>query len=43
MSDIKTLTEALTYFRNEQEREQFHTPNNLALAINVEADELLLF
>jgi hypothetical protein len=41
MSDIKTITKALTNFRNERDWEQFHNPKDLALAINVEAGELL--
>ena len=41
MSDIKTITEALIKFRNERDWEQFHNPKDLALAINVEAGELL--
>jgi hypothetical protein len=41
MSDIKTITEALTKFRNERDWEQFHYPKDLALAINVEAGELI--
>jgi NTP pyrophosphatase (non-canonical NTP hydrolase) len=41
MSDIKTIAEALTNFRNERDWEQFHNPKDLALAINVEAGELL--
>ena len=41
MSDIKTITESLTNFRNERDWEQFHNPKDLALAINVEAGELL--
>ena len=41
MSDIKTITEALINFRNERDWEQFHNPKDLALAINVEAAELL--
>ena len=41
MSDIKTITEALINFRNERDWEQFHNPKDLALAINVEAGELL--
>ena len=41
MSDIKTITEALTNFRNERDWDQFHNPKDLALAINVEAAELL--
>ena len=41
MSDIKTITEALTNFRNERDWEQFHNPKDLALAISIEAAELL--
>jgi NTP pyrophosphatase (non-canonical NTP hydrolase) len=41
MSDIKTITEALINFRNERDWEHFHNPKDLALAINVEAGELL--
>ena len=41
MSDIKTITEALINFRKERDWEQFHNPKDLALAINVEAGELL--
>ena len=35
------ITEALIKFRNERDWEQFHNPKDLALAINVEAGELL--
>ena len=41
MSDITEITEALLKFRNERDWEQFHNPKDLALAINVEAGELL--
>ena len=41
MSDIKTITEALINFRNERDWEQFHNPKDLALAISIEAAELL--
>ena len=41
MSDINTITESLLKFRNERDWEQFHNPKDLALAINVEAGELL--
>jgi NTP pyrophosphatase (non-canonical NTP hydrolase) len=41
MSDIKKITETLINFRNERDWEQFHNPKDLALAINVEAGELL--
>ena len=33
--------EALLAFRRDREWEQFHTPKNLAIAISVEAAELL--
>ena len=41
MSDIKKITEKLVKFRDERDWEQFHNPKDLALAINVEAGELL--
>lgn len=41
MSDIKILTEELMKFRDERDWQQFHNPKDLALAINVEAGELL--
>jgi NTP pyrophosphatase (non-canonical NTP hydrolase) len=41
MSDIQILTDTLKQFRNEREWEQFHNPKDLALAISVEAGELL--
>lgn len=41
MSDIQKITDALIRFRNERDWEQFHNPKDLALAINVEAGELL--
>ena len=41
MTDIKDITEELIKFRNERDWEQFHNPKDLALAINVEAGELL--
>lgn len=40
-SDISNITNALLDFRNERDWEQFHNPKDLALAINVEAGELL--
>lgn len=43
MSEIKIIIEAFTNFRNERDWEQFHNPKDLALAINVEAGELLEF
>lgn len=41
MSEIKELTDLLIKFRNDREWEQFHNPKDLALAITVEAGELL--
>jgi NTP pyrophosphatase (non-canonical NTP hydrolase) len=41
MSDINNIVEQLVKFRNERDWEQFHNPKDLALALNVEAGELL--
>ena len=41
MNDIQNITQELIKFRNERDWEQFHNPKDLALAINVEAGELL--
>ncbi len=41
MSDIKEITNALIKFRNDRDWEQFHNPKDLALALNIEAGELL--
>lgn len=41
MSDIQEIITALLKFRNERDWEQFHNPKDLAIAINVEAGELL--
>ena len=41
MKNNQEITEALIKFRNERDWEQFHNPKDLALAINVEAGELL--
>jgi NTP pyrophosphatase (non-canonical NTP hydrolase) len=41
MSDFVSINKALLDFRNERDWEQFHNPKDLALAINVEAGELL--
>lgn len=38
---MKEIIEALITFRNERDWEQFHNPKDLALAINIEAAELL--
>lgn len=41
MSDLKDLTNALLKFRDERDWAQFHNPKDLALALNIEAGELL--
>ena len=41
MKEIEEITQALVEFRNERDWEQFHNPKDLALAINIEAGELL--
>lgn len=41
MRETEEIVQALLDFRNERDWEQFHNPKDLALAINVEAGELL--
>ena len=41
MNDIEEVIDVLVKFRNERDWEQFHNPKDLALAINIEAGELL--
>lgn len=41
MNEIQELTNKLIEFRDERDWLQFHNPKDLALAINVEAGELL--
>ena len=41
MSDISEIISKLITFRNDRDWAQFHNPKDLALAINVEAGELL--
>ena len=41
MSDIKEIIKELKKFRDERDWEQFHNPKDLALALNIEASELL--
>jgi NTP pyrophosphatase (non-canonical NTP hydrolase) len=41
MTDSQEIIHELIKFRNERDWEQFHNPKDLALAINVEAGELL--
>ena len=40
MDNWKELQEALIAFRNERDWKQFHNPNDLALALSIEAAEL---
>ena len=41
MNDIQQLTEILRQFRDERDWAQFHSAKDLALALNIEAGELL--
>ena len=41
MKDIEEITQSLLKFRDERDWEKFHNAKDLALAINVEAGELL--
>jgi NTP pyrophosphatase (non-canonical NTP hydrolase) len=41
MCEFKTITDALLKFRDERDWEQFHNPKDLAIAISIEANELL--
>jgi len=41
MNDIQQLTEALLKFRDERDWAQFHNAKDLAMALNIEAAELL--
>jgi NTP pyrophosphatase (non-canonical NTP hydrolase) len=41
VNDIKEVTEVLLKFRDERNWAQFHNPKDLALALNIEAGELL--
>ncbi len=41
MSDLNEVTQALLDFRDERDWAQFHNPKDLALALNIEAGELL--
>ena len=38
---MNELIEALVKFRNERDWEQFHNPKDLAIALSIEANELL--
>lgn len=41
MNDFQVLTQELLRFRDERDWSQFHNPKDLALAISIEAGELL--
>jgi NTP pyrophosphatase (non-canonical NTP hydrolase) len=41
LKDIEEIFKALLKFRDDRDWEQFHNPKDLALAISVEASELL--
>lgn len=41
MSNIDKLTQQLVSFRDERDWEQFHNPKDLAIALSIEASELL--
>jgi NTP pyrophosphatase (non-canonical NTP hydrolase) len=41
VNDIELITQALLEFRDERDWAQFHNPKDLALALNIEASELL--
>lgn len=41
MTDIEVVTNELVKFRNERDWKQFHNPKDLAIALSIEANELL--
>jgi NTP pyrophosphatase (non-canonical NTP hydrolase) len=41
MTDSQEIIEALLKFRNERDWAQFHNPKDLAIALNIEAGELM--
>jgi len=41
MSDNEEIIASLKQFRNERDWEQFHNPKDLAIALSIEANELL--
>lgn len=41
MTEIEEITEELIKFRDERDWAQFHNPKDLAIAISIEANELL--
>jgi NTP pyrophosphatase (non-canonical NTP hydrolase) len=40
-NDIQQIIDSLIQFRNERDWEQFHNPKDLAIALSIEANELL--
>lgn len=41
MDDIRKINQAIDRFNKERDWDQFHTPENLAKSISIEANELL--
>lgn len=41
MSDLNSIINKLVQFRDERDWDQFHNPKDLAMAISIEANELL--
>lgn len=41
MTEIEEIIQELIQFRNERDWDQFHNPKDLAIALNIEASELL--
>lgn len=41
MNDIEVILDALKNFRDDRDWDQFHNPKDLAIAISIEASELL--
>lgn len=41
MASIKKITESLREFRDERDWDQFHNPKDVAIALSIEASELL--
>ena len=41
MNELQKITVAITKFRDERDWEQFHNPKDFAVALNIEAGELL--
>lgn len=41
MNELQKITEAIIKFRDDRDWKQFHNPKDLAVALNIEAGELL--